>query len=210
MAGSARGWLAVGAIGAVGAVAATIAGRRGKQEIPVREGGDYRTVRVVTVNRPTSAVQELIRDAGRLSAAVDRPVTIEPADGERWRVRVDSADGAGWVAEVSPAGGDAISWRVADGPHRHEARAEFAAAPGGRGTEIRVELTYPQGPVGHQFAVLRGQDPDQALRTVLRRAKSLIEAGQVVSTMHEPSGRGPVAERATHALRERLAVGGRS
>jgi uncharacterized membrane protein len=209
MAGRTRGWLTVAALGVVGAGAAVIAGRRGKDPQLVRDGERYRTVRVVTVEQPVSAVQDLVRNAEQLSVVVDQPVAVQPSDGQRWRVVADSADGSGWIAEVSQAADGSIDWSVTGGPMAHDGHAEFAEAPGHRGTEIRVELTYPQGRIRHQFATLTGQDPDQALRTTLRRAKSLIECGQVVSTMHEPSGRGPVAERATRGMREKLAIGGR-
>jgi uncharacterized membrane protein len=87
---------------------------------------------------------------------------------------------------------------------------ELTTAPGDRGTELRVELHYPGSRAGHQAAVLRGRDPDQLLRTTLRRAKSMIEAGEVVSTMDEPSGRNGAAERATKVVREKLSTGGRA
>jgi uncharacterized membrane protein len=209
MAGRTGGWLTVAALGVAGAGAAVIAGRRGKDQLPVRDGAEYRTVRVVTVDQPISAIQDLARNAEQLSVVVNQPVVVHQSDGQRWRVVADSADGSGWIAEVSQAPDGSIDWSVTGGPMAHDGHAAFIEAPGDRGTEIRVELTYPQGRIRHQFATLTGQDPDQALRTTLRRAKSQLECGQVVSTMHEPSARGPVAERVTRGIREKLAIGGR-
>jgi uncharacterized membrane protein len=209
MAGRTRGWLTAAALGAVGAGAAVIARRRGKAPEPIHDGDEYRTVRAVTVDRPIDAVWDLVHDAQQLSVVVDQPVAVHPLDDERWRVVADSVDGSGWIAEISRAPDGSVNWSVAGGPMVHEGRAEFTGAPGDRGTEIRVELTYPQGRIRHQFATLTGQDPDQALRTTLRRAKSQIECGEVVSTMHEPSARGPIAERVTRGIRGKLAIGGR-
>jgi uncharacterized membrane protein len=59
---------------------------------------------------------------------------------------------------------------------------EFRQAPGGRGTEVRVEIEYvPRGgTLGAVFARLVGGDPMGHVREDLRRVKQIIETGEVV------------------------------
>jgi uncharacterized membrane protein len=59
---------------------------------------------------------------------------------------------------------------------------EFRQAPGGRGSEVRVELEYlPRGgPVGRALGRLIGGDPTGQIRQDLRRFKQIVETGDVV------------------------------
>jgi uncharacterized membrane protein len=59
---------------------------------------------------------------------------------------------------------------------------EFRHAPGGRGTEVRVEIEYlPRGGVvGAALARLIGGDPTGQIRQDLRHVKQIIETGEVV------------------------------
>jgi uncharacterized membrane protein len=199
------------AVGA-GSVAAVIARRRRKNYMPLRRGGKYLTVRTVTVDRPATVVRELWRSEPQLSSILGRAIAVETRpDGRRDYVAPQCDTGAGWSAEAVIDGQDGSArWHLRDGRLAHDGRMEVAEAPGGRGTEVRVELTYAGGRLRHAAATLAGRDPDQVLRTLLRRAKSLLECGEVVSAAQEPSGRGGVAERATRVMRDRLNVGGRA
>ncbi|MFY1691244.1 cyclase [Plantactinospora sp. WMMB782] len=207
MARKVGGWLVLAA--AVGA-GATLLARRRRESPPVRRNGGYRTLRAVTVDRSPESILQACRDPERLPTMLDCPVAIEERHGGRHLTLRDPGGAAGWTVEVEAESGTGpFTWRITEGPTAHEGRLELASAPGGRGTELRVELRYPDSRLGHRVAVLRGSDPDQVLRTLLRRAKSVIEAGEVVSTMSEPSGREGVAERTTRAVREKLSTGGR-
>ena len=59
---------------------------------------------------------------------------------------------------------------------------EFRQAPGGRGTEVRVEIEYtPRGGViGAAMARVLGGDPTGQVRHDLRRFKQILETGEVV------------------------------
>jgi uncharacterized membrane protein len=202
-------------VGAAGVAVARRPGRR-KASVPVRHGDGYLAVRSVTVDRPEDALRTVWRDTDWLAVALARPVRLERMAQGRWRCVVGDrrdADGpfeaSGSTVEITEEAGQTLHWRTADGRMAHRATVTLTPAPGDRGTQIRVELRYRVGRAGHALAVLRGVDADQTLRTVLRRVKSLMECGQVVSTMDEPSGRGRVGERVTRSVRRRLAVGGR-
>jgi uncharacterized membrane protein len=59
----------------------------------------------------------------------------------------------------------------------------FAPAPGARGTEIKVILTYapPGGRLGAAAAALIGQGADRQVREALRRFKELLETGEIAT-----------------------------
>jgi hypothetical protein len=71
--------------------------------------------------------------------------------------------------------------RSADGTDER-AIVEFRNAPGGRGTEVRVEIEYtPRGGVlGRSLAKVLGGDPMGQVRQDLRRFKQIVETGEVV------------------------------
>ncbi len=65
---------------------------------------------------------------------------------------------------------------------------EVSAAPGDKGTELRARLRSAkteQSLVGR----LSGQDPRQQVRSALREAKQLVEAGEVLRVDPVPHGR---------------------
>jgi uncharacterized membrane protein len=205
------GVIAVGA-GCAAALGAVIARQRRGRYMPVRRGDGYFTVRLVTVDRPVAVVLELWRSEPQLSTILGRAITVETRpDGRRDYIAPECDTGAGWSADavIDEQAGSA-RWRLRDGRLRHDGRMELTEAPGDRGTEVRVELTYPGGRLRHAARTLTGRDPDQVLRALLRRAKSVLEGGEVVSAAQGPSWRGRVAERATRVARDRLTVGGRA
>ena len=72
-------------------------------------------------------------------------------------------------------------------------------------------LTYelPAGRAGAALATLTGDEPDQVLRTALRRVKQILDCGQIITTDGQPSGRGTVREKVTAFVDHKLATGGR-
>jgi uncharacterized membrane protein len=197
-------------VAAVGAATSLIARRRTRFSLPTRRDGAYATVRAVTIDRPVDEVREMVRDPGYLAVAFGRPVVVGQLGPDQARYRVgDEADGTRPVEVTVETSEWMARWWVEAGPLAHEGRLTLAPAPADRGTELRVALRYPEGRLRHRVAVSRGRDPDQWLRTTLRRLKSVMECGQLVTAMAESSGRSPAAERVTRVVRGKLATGGR-
>lgn len=173
------GFIAVGAGSGAAALAAAIARQRGKRHMPARRGGEYFTIRLITVDRPASAVKELWRSEPQLSSILGRAIAVETRlDGRRDYIAPQCDTGAGWSAEaVIDEHAGSAQWHLQDGRLAHNGRMELTEAPGDRGTEVRVELTYPGGRLRHAARRLAGRDPDQVLRTMLHRAKSVLEDG---------------------------------
>jgi uncharacterized membrane protein len=98
-----------------------------------------------------------------------------------------------WDAEiVTDKPNEVIAWRSLDGSDVDTAGSvHFRELPGGRGTEVRVELKYdpPAGKLGTAVAKLFGLSPEAQIRADLRRFKQILEAGEVPSTAGQPHGR---------------------
>ena len=114
-------------------------------------------------------------------------------DGTRSRWQAKAPFGrVAWDAEVvEDVPGERIAWR-STGRTRvpNSGVVRFRPAPGDRGTEIRVELTYrvPGGRAGATVARLLGEDPHQQVEDDLRRAKQVLETGDIVRSAGSPEG----------------------
>jgi uncharacterized membrane protein len=118
-----------------------------------------------------------------------------------------------WVAKAPM--GTSVEWDarlVVDEPNRrlgwetledssiqHEGLVSFEESGNGRGTIVRVEMSYepPAGHVGATLARLLGDEPRVQILEDLRRLKQLIETGEVPTTLGQPSGRRSLMGRAT-------------
>jgi uncharacterized membrane protein len=99
-----------------------------------------------------------------------------------------------WDAEiVEDQPGKTIAWRSLDGSQVNTAGVvRFASAPGNRGTELDIRLTYepPMGRLGAVVASLFGRSPEQEIKEDLRRWKQLMETGEFTRS---DGPRGPCA-----------------
>ena len=78
-----------------------------------------------------------------------------------------------------------IAWTSVEGSQINNAGSVFfEPGPGGRGTIIRVDLTYdpPGGAVGTGLARLLGKDARQMVADDLRAFKQVIETGEVIQS----------------------------
>lgn len=66
----------------------------------------------------------------------------------------------------------------------------YADAPGGRGTEVHLDLEYSTfgGAVGDALKKLTGGEPLQEAKDDLRRLRQIIETGEVVRSDGTPEG----------------------
>ncbi|MCW3816831.1 cyclase [Micromonospora sp. DR5-3] len=211
MTSSGMRWVLGGAATVTALGVGRMVARRRRRHQPDREGGWYVVHRGITVNRPRDAVIGFWTGQERLDRGLAEWATLERLDDNRWRCVASDPAGGGteWRAELTVDGPGRLSWRVTEGPVAERGRVELVPAPQGRGTEIRAELRWRSGRVRQLLGLASRHDPDLALRSALRRIKSLIETGQVLDTRHDPSGRSPKQEQATDRIRERLTVGGR-
>jgi uncharacterized membrane protein len=157
---------------------------------------DVRVERTVIVNKSTDECYRFWRDYEN-----NHP---------KFMARIESVrENAGlqhWVA-TGPAGvriefdaeltadrpGECISWRTLEGSDvDHSGSVHFDAAPGGRGTVVRVTIYYSPPTLasgGAAAARILGKVPEVEMAKDLRRFKQLMETGEVVLTEGQPAGR---------------------
>jgi uncharacterized membrane protein len=113
----------------------------------------------------------------------------------RWVAKAPAGQTVAWDAEIiNDVPGEVIAWRSLPGAGVPNAGAvTFREAPGGRGTEIKVNLEYepPLGKLGVAVAKLFGEEPSVQVREDLRRYKNLMEAGEIPVSYNPGQGKPP-------------------
>jgi len=184
---------AVAAVAGIAAVDVLAAVRAGKRLDPTRTGEDgaFTVSAGVTVNRSVEDAYGLWRDFSRLPEFMVHLESVS-ADGKHWVARRPGGGTVDWDAEiVADVPNQRLAWRsVSHAEVPNSGEVTFEPAPGGRGTEVRVRLTYepPLGAAGNAVARLLGEEPRQQVTDDLRRFKQVLETGEVVRSAGSPEG----------------------
>ena len=137
----------------------------------------------------TSSLGNVASLAARAGGSVVRQVrsAIDPSAGR-------PADGgppaSGWLAVTvlrEPADVDTAQLPAPLAEFGDKIEVRIRPAPGGKGTELAVRLRNQ--PSGSAVGRLTGSDPQADLRSALRRAKQLIEVGEVLAVDPAPHGK---------------------
>lgn len=200
-------------IGALAAVAGTAAADvadtlqlRGHRE-SLAAHTPMRVRAAVTVNRSAEDLYTWWRSFDNLPDLMTHLKSVELLDDSRsrWTVRAPLGSSASWEAElVEDVPNELVAWQSLPGSQVENAgEVRFVQAPGGRGTEVHVLLTYdsPVGQVGAALLKLFGDDPVQQVKDDLRRFKQVMETGQVVRSEGAPEGTDARNQPKQHAAR---------
>jgi uncharacterized membrane protein len=149
----------------------------------------------ITVQRQRSEVYNFWRNFENLPQFMRHLKSVRDLGDNRshWVANAPAGQSVEWDAVITDERLDElIAWRSLEGsqvPNRGIVR--FQDAPGGRGTEIRVELEYepPAGVIGAGIAKLFGEEPKGQVADDLRRFRSIMETGEVLTTDGQPSDR---------------------
>ena len=102
----------------------------------------------------------------------------------RWVAKAPAGKTVQWEAETTAdRPNELIAWRSLPGAQVYNAgTVRFQPAPGGRGTEVRVELEYdpPFGKLGSKVAMLFREEPGQQIADDLRHLKQVLETGEIL------------------------------
>lgn len=130
------------------------------------------------------------------------------ADGPKrshWQVSAPFGRTVEWDAEiVEEVPGRRLSWRsLAGADIENEGSVRFVPAPGDRGTEVHVSISYkaPGGKPAEALARFAGEEPHQQLDDDLRRFKQVMETGEVVRSDGAPWGKRARKEFPQHPAR---------
>jgi len=160
-----------------------------------------------TVTRPPEEVYAFWRQLDRLPTFMAHLDEVRATDARRshWKASAPFGQSVEWDAETTEdVPGQRIAWRSFDGADVPNAGAvRFVPAPGGRGTEVHVTLSYelPGGALGKAAAKYFGEEPSQQLDDDLRRFKQVMETGEVIRSDGAPRGKQAREEFPQHPAR---------
>ncbi|MGH9557772.1 MAG: hypothetical protein ACRD30_00935 [Bryobacteraceae bacterium] len=129
--------------------------------------------RVITIGRPFDEVRVFFSNPAHLARIMPGVESIHDLGNGRWRWTAHDFEWeTGWLEtnELSH-----LHWRTPPGAAlRHEAHVHFRHAPGDRGTEVQLLLTWKGAGslLGHGLAWYASE--------ALRRAKRMIETGELI------------------------------
>jgi uncharacterized membrane protein len=148
--------------------------------------GIIHTRRAITIARPVNEVYSFWRNFENLPRFMRHleSVTVLGDRRSHWKARSPVGKSVEWDAEITEdRANELIGWRSLAGADVFNAgTVSFDAAPGGRGTEVRVDLQYdpPFGKLGSKVAMLVREEPGQQVQDDLRHLKQVMETGEIV------------------------------
>lgn len=199
--GANRGILAVAvAGGALGVAAAGYYLRKQGQDADagVAYGAGEKFVKVMTINKPADELYRYWRDFAGLPRFMHHLETVqELGEGRsRWRAKAPLGTTVEWEATIiNDVENELIAWQSVEGAQIANAGSvRFTPAPGGRGTEVKVTLSYepPAGKAGMLIAKVLGEEPSRQVADDLRRFKQLVETGELPTNDRQPAGESPL------------------
>lgn len=141
----------------------------------------------VTIYRPIEEVYRFWRDFQNLPRFMAHLVTVQVQDSliSRWVARGPAGSAVEWAAEITEdRPHQVIAWRsLEDADVPNSGKVRFTPGPGGRGTEVHLEIEYrppAAGRLGLNVAKMLGHDPARQVAEDLRRFKQVMETGEVI------------------------------
>jgi uncharacterized membrane protein len=165
--------------------------------VPAKRG--IKVEKSITVNKSPAELYRFWRNFENLPRFMDHLESVHVTGDKRshWVAKAPAGSSVQWDAEIyNEKENELIAWRSLEGADVDSAGSvHFQAAPGGRGTEVKVVLKYdpPGGAIGAAIAKLFGEEPSQQIEEDLRRFKQVMETGETSTTTGQSSGRSATA-----------------
>ena len=154
---------------------------------------EYCFVRTQTIDRSASELWAFWREeenAPRFMQHIESVRRTGPKT-SHWTLQAFGGPRIEWDSEIyEERPGQLLAWRTLQGDWKHNGRLLLRPAPGNRGTEVRLEMSYdiPGGTIARSLAMALGREPEQIAQTNLARFKQLMEAGEIITTYGQPHG----------------------
>jgi uncharacterized membrane protein len=167
--------------------------RDGSATISYQQG--IRVDTAVTIQKPREELYSFWRNLENLPSFMRHLHSVTRIDDTRshWIAQGPGGKMLEWDAEtINEEPNERIGWRSLPGSDLDTAGSvHFKAAPGGKGTEVHIELQYvpPAGALGAAYARLLGQDPADQIKDDLRRLKQILETGETATVEGQPHGK---------------------
>jgi uncharacterized membrane protein len=149
----------------------------------------------LTIDRHKDELYGFWRDADHLPKFMRFLEAVRKIDDRHaeWIARIPGDLGTvRWETEITEdQPGERIAWRTLPGSDIEETGdIRFEAAPGGRGTIVRIDLDYrhPGDGISHLAAKLLKPAFAEMVREDMRRFRSLMETGEVPTIEGQPMG----------------------
>lgn len=148
------------------------------------------SLRAVMINKPRHDLYSFWRNFQNLPRFMENVKSVtQSGNRSEWIISGPGDHDIALVSEiVEDTPGERIAWRSVEGSDIHnEGWVEFRDNPFGRGTEVRLFISYdpPGGVIGKVIAKVMQREPRVQARRELRRFKQLMETGEV-STSKAP------------------------
>jgi uncharacterized membrane protein len=148
--------------------------------------------RTVTIGKPRHDVYAAWRDFSGFPSFMENVRSVEQLEDDRSHWSVYGPGGAliefdSRIVEDVP--GERISWKSEEGAFvPNTGTVTFRDAPGGRGTEVDLTITYepPGGAVGAVIAKMFQREPNIQARRDLKRFKQWMETGEIATQRPHP------------------------
>ncbi|HUQ04885.1 MAG TPA: SRPBCC family protein [Kofleriaceae bacterium] len=184
--GRKRLMLAAGAV--LGATVLDIIARKRLAADPnraIRVGQRTRIGKAVTIDAEPDQIYTFWRGLEDLPSIFPNLGSVEMIDDERSRWTASGPGGTKltWESQlIDDEPGRLLAWTTDGGPFQSDGVVHFLPAPGGRGTEVAVEMEYHVvgGGLGRAAALGMGMEPGVELEKGLRRLKQLFELGEIM------------------------------
>ncbi|MBE9160277.1 SRPBCC family protein [Nodosilinea sp. LEGE 06152] len=150
--------------------------------------------KTVTIDKPAAELYSFWRQFENLPRFTRhlKDVRVISDNRSHWVITGPLDGTVEWDAEiVDDRPNELIAWKSVPGADVDNAGSvQFKAAPGNRGTEVKVVTVYnpPGGVIGNMLAKLFGESPEQQIGDDLARFKMLMEAGEIATNDGQPSG----------------------
>lgn len=157
--------------------------------------GEIKLKATLTVNKPVSEVYAFWRQLDNLPSFMKHltAVTVQDDKHSHWSVKVAPGVMLEWDAEIiTEQENQLLAWRSLPGATvTNMGLVYFKEAPGGRGTEVKVNISYdlPGGVLGNVLTPLLNKVVTLQIKDDLRHFKQMMETGETVSVDGQPSGR---------------------
>lgn len=153
-----------------------------------------RVEKTVTINKSAEELYRFWRNFENLPRFMDHLESVRVQDDthSHWKAKAPAGKSVEWDAVIiNDIANELIAWKSTGADIANAGSVRFRTAPGGRGTEVTVNLEYdpPVGKAGMLVAKLFGEEPTQQVQDALRHFKEMMEAGEIPTTAGQPMGR---------------------
>lgn len=184
----------------------TSSAAEGVRKSPFRRGsvllGKIHVTQALTINRSAAELYGFWRNFENLPILMRHLESVTKIDEKtsHWKAKAPIGQAVEWDAEVtSDIPNQRIGWKSLEGAFIPNSGVVEFLPTVERGTEVKVTLAYevPGGKIGEWIAWALGEEPGIQIKEDLRRFKSLMETGVIMTIEGQPSGCEPLSKAMT-------------